>query len=135
LENFKFQISNLKLNGEKIEFLGFKKGEELEKLVAGARAIIMPSIWMENLPYSLLEAMAAGKIVIVSRIGGMKEIVKDGINGFSFKPGSSDDLASKINNLDKFDLNKIGEAARQSMKTLEEEEYYREIMEVYLSLG
>jgi glycosyltransferase involved in cell wall biosynthesis len=44
----------------------------------------------------VLEAMALGKPVIVSRVGGLRECIKDGENGFSFEPGDAAQLAEKL---------------------------------------
>jgi len=44
------------------------------------------------MPLSLLEAMALGKVVIASRVGGIPEVIKDGKNGFLFKAGHAEEL-------------------------------------------
>lgn len=132
-EELKKKIKKLKLN-EKVEMAGFKHGKELKHLINNGQAVIIPSICPETLCYSLLEAMAMGKIVIASRIGGMREIIQDGVNGFLFEAGNSNELAEKINNLDKFDLNKIGRNAKNSVLKFNEEKHYMEIMDVYDNL-
>lgn len=50
----------------------------------------------ENFPLSILEYMACGKPVVATRIGGVPEMVKDGMNGFLVKPESPSDLSKKI---------------------------------------
>ena len=50
----------------------------------------------ENFPLSVLEYMACGKPVVVTRVGGIPEMVKDGMNGFLVKPESPSDLSKKI---------------------------------------
>ncbi len=59
---------------------------------------VAPSLW-ENFPYVILEAMACGKAVVASRIGGIAEIIKDGENGILSEPGSVLQLAEKINKI------------------------------------
>lgn len=59
-------------------YVGLLSGEELRQLRAGARALVLPSIWYENQPFAILEAFAAGKPVIAADLGGMSELVKDG---------------------------------------------------------
>lgn len=67
-----------------VEFLGFKTGYELANYVRNARCVVLPSEWYENGPYSAMEAMALGKPLIVSNLGGLPELVEDGKNGFIF---------------------------------------------------
>lgn len=55
--------------------------------------LVLPSIWPENQPVSITEAMCSGIPVIASRIGGMPELVKHGVTGLTFEPGNSSDLA------------------------------------------
>ncbi len=124
----KLKAESLKL---KVEFLGYKSGEELRLLISGAKAIVMPSIWQENMPLSLLEAMSLGKTVIASRIGGFPEIIENEFNGFLFDPGNFRDLASKINALKNYDLNLIGAQAKDRVKDLSPENNLNEILGIY----
>ena len=54
--------------------------------------LVVPSIWPENSPLVIREAFLAGVPVVASRIGGIPEIVEDGVNGFLFGPGDVPDL-------------------------------------------
>ncbi|MBQ5755468.1 MAG: glycosyltransferase family 4 protein [Oscillospiraceae bacterium] len=85
--------------GERVEFLGFVSGQPLQELVAGCKAVVLPSEWYENGPYSVMEALAAGKPVLGSRIGGIPELVKDGQTGFTFEAGSAEALAGAVEKL------------------------------------
>lgn len=129
------ELEDLKIRAEKlkapVEFLDFKSGEELKNIILGAKAIVMPSIWYENMPLSLLEAMSLGKPVIASRVGGFPEIIEDGVNGFLFDMGDFRDLASKINALNNYDLKVVGEAARNSVANLSPENNLQEIISLY----
>lgn len=60
--------------------------------LAGIDVLVVPSIWPENSPLVIREAFLAGVAVIASRIGGIPEIVEDGVNGFLFNPGDVADL-------------------------------------------
>lgn len=79
-----------------IELPGPIYGENMEKIIEGARTIIVPSEWYENCPYALLQSLAKGKIVIASRIGGLPELINDGDTGYLFEAGNSKDLIAKI---------------------------------------
>lgn len=86
-----------------VHFNGFLSGKPLSDIVAGAKCIVLPSEWYENGPYSIMEAMAAGKPVIVSGKGGLPEIVQSGENGFiceAFNPNSLAECIRKIEQLD-----------------------------------
>jgi glycosyltransferase involved in cell wall biosynthesis len=129
-ENLKFKILDLKLN-DKVELLGPKYGEELQKLIKNAKAVIIPSLWHENMPMSLLEAMAAGKAVIASRIGGMPEIIKDGENGFLFRPGDSSDLVRKIYALNRINIVDLEKRAESTVAGLNIKSHGQKILEIY----
>jgi glycosyltransferase involved in cell wall biosynthesis len=61
--------------------------------MAAARALVLPSIWYENFPRTLVEAFACGLPVIASRIGALAELVEDGRTGLLFEPGDPESLA------------------------------------------
>lgn len=69
-----------------IEFVGFRMGEELKELYANATVVLVPSRVHEVFGLSILEAMAHGKPVIASCVGGIPEVVEDGVNGFLVSP-------------------------------------------------
>ncbi|MBQ8541072.1 MAG: glycosyltransferase family 4 protein [Clostridia bacterium] len=81
---------------DKVKLLGFKSGDELKTLVKESLCVVLPSEWYENGPYSIMEAMAVGKPVIVSDLGGLPEMVEDGINGYVVKPFDTDSLSEAI---------------------------------------
>jgi len=69
-----------------VEFLGFRMGEELKALYQHATAVLLPSRVHENFPLISLEAMAAGKPLIASDVGGVPEVVEDRITGLLVAP-------------------------------------------------
>jgi glycosyltransferase involved in cell wall biosynthesis len=78
------------------EFLGALNRDQLDEFYRNARFLVIPSRWFEPFANVTLEAMSCGLPVIASRIGGFPEIVEDGVTGFLFEPGNSEDLASKM---------------------------------------
>lgn len=60
-----------------VTFEGFVTGVALNQAIGNARLLVVPSIWYENAPLSILEPMAMGKVVIGSRIGGIPELLPD----------------------------------------------------------
>lgn len=81
---------------ERVELLGYKTGEELQRIVANARFSVMPSEWRENMPYSGMEALAAGTPIIGSDIGGIPELVREGETGRLFPAGDECALRSAL---------------------------------------
>jgi glycosyltransferase involved in cell wall biosynthesis len=77
-------------------FLGFLGKADLAAFYAGARVMVLPSIWYEALPISLLEAMAHGKAVLCSHIGALPDIVEPGVAGFTFEARSAKSLSDAL---------------------------------------
>jgi glycosyltransferase involved in cell wall biosynthesis len=80
----------------KFELLGKQAPEFIYRLMARSRALILPSIWYENYPRTLVEAFACGLPVIASRLGAMAALIKHGHNGLLFNPGDGTDLARTL---------------------------------------
>ncbi|WP_299130306.1 glycosyltransferase family 4 protein [uncultured Amaricoccus sp.] len=78
------------------QHLGAYSRAEVAELIQRADWIVVPSIWWENAPLVILEAQAAGRPVITSGIGGMAELVADGINGLHVRPGDAAALAETM---------------------------------------
>jgi glycosyltransferase involved in cell wall biosynthesis len=115
----------------KAEFLGFKNGPELKYIILRSRAIVIPSIWFENMSLSLLEALNLNKIVIASNIGGIPEIIKHGQNGLLFEPGNVNDLTNKIKSLARLDINSIKQNAKESVKDLSADNNLKQVEAIY----
>jgi glycosyltransferase involved in cell wall biosynthesis len=83
-------------SSDRMRFVGFKQGDELEKLVSGATLVCCPSVCRENMPYSIVEALAEGTPVVGSRIGGIPEAVIEDETGWLAEPGDVESLAMAI---------------------------------------
>ncbi|KJR46659.1 putative glycosyltransferase protein [Desulfosporosinus sp. I2] len=83
----------------KVKLLGFMIGAELKSIVAESKAVVLPSEWYENGPYSVMEAMSKGRPVIAANIGGLPEMVEDGVSGYVFESKNANDLSDKLNKL------------------------------------
>lgn len=125
--------------GGDIEFLGFVSGEPLWKLLREARAVVLPSEWFENAPMSVLETYASGKPVIGARIGGIPEMVTEGVTGWLFESGSVDELAEKlehVQNQTEKEISIVGRAARRMVEEeFNEQRYFAAMQRLYASLG
>ncbi len=127
LEQLKIKNEQLKDN---VEFLGYKQWEEIKEIAGRARFTVIPSEWYENNPLSVIEAECIGTPVLGARIGGIPELISDGVNGMTFESGNAVGLAEKIKDMfaETFDYKAIAEAA---MKRYNAENYYNEIMKIY----
>ena len=63
--------------------------ERVPRLLCELDLLVVPSIWFENAPLVIHEALATGTPLLVSRIGGMAELVDEGRTGFLFEVGTS----------------------------------------------
>jgi glycosyltransferase involved in cell wall biosynthesis len=129
------RMPDLPLRASKnFSFLGHLNGVELNDFFSKCSMIVIPSICFEGFPIVLLEAMLRGKAVVCSRIGGLPEIVEDGITGLLFEAGNATDLVEKILYLwERPDLcQKMGEAGRRkAFREYSEDRYYEQIMAAY----
>lgn len=82
-----------------VHFLGQMGRAELARRLREVRAVVVPSLWPENFPYAVLEAQAAGRAVVASRIGGIPEQIEDGQDGLLVAPGDPTALARAVGGL------------------------------------
>lgn len=80
----------------RIEFAGYQTGGALQSYVERASLAIASSRWRENMPYSIVEAFAAGTPVVGTDIGGIPELVDEGKTGFICEPGGVQSMADAI---------------------------------------
>jgi len=81
--------------GERVRFLGAGTRADVLTLFRAADVVLLTSAW-ENLPHTVLEALAAGTPVIATRVGGVPEIVHDGENGLLVPARDVDAIAGAI---------------------------------------
>jgi glycosyltransferase involved in cell wall biosynthesis len=72
----------LKKAGSSVEFLGEITGPERDQLFAESYAALMPGAWPEPFGLTAIEALACGTPVLARRVGGLPEIIRDGVDGF-----------------------------------------------------
>jgi len=82
---------------ENVETLGALYGADLDREIARARAVVIPSRSYETFGLTALEAYAWGKPVIAARIGALPEVVRESKTGLLFTPGDHKGLAVKLN--------------------------------------
>ena len=79
-----------------VSALGWQSQPIIYERMRRAAYLVIPSIWYENFPRTLVEAFACGLPVIASRLGALAELVHEGKTGLLFEPGSGQELSEKI---------------------------------------
>ena len=99
----------------RVSLLGWVSPERVSELLLTAAAAVVPSTWYENAPLSVLEPMACATPVVASAIGGIPELVRDGVDGLLVEPGSAASLAAALRAVaaDPEKARKMGAAARE----------------------
>jgi glycosyltransferase involved in cell wall biosynthesis len=88
------QINKLGLK-DRVRFVGAVSQSELARWMANSSVLVLPSL-SEGLGRVIFEAMAAGTPIIGSRVGGIPELVEDGVSGFLVSPGDENALAEGL---------------------------------------
>lgn len=113
-----------------IEFMGFRQWEEIKEMAGRARFSVIPSEWYENNPLSVIEAQCLGTPVLGARIGGIPELIEEGVSGLCFESKNVEDLRDKIKDMfaASFDYNTI---ARTAQTRYNSEAYYQKLIGLY----
>lgn len=120
-------------SSERIEFKGVFDNREIGSILDGIDVLIVPSLWYENSPLVIQEAFLAGVPVITSDLGGMRELVKHGIDGYTFPAGdvvSLSRLLTSINN----DPTILNELSIDTNKVRSIEDDAKSVYEIYRKL-
>ena len=123
------KVKSEELEGN-VEFMGYRQWNDIKETVGRARFTVIPSEWYENNPLSVIEAECLGTPVLGARIGGIPELIDEGVSGMTFTSGDAGDLAEKIKAMFSTEFDYKGIAER-SMARYNADAYYDEIMECY----
>ncbi|MCS6952660.1 MAG: glycosyltransferase family 4 protein [Bryobacterales bacterium] len=99
-----------------VELMGYRTRPEVGELLQTARVVVVPSLWFENCPMVVLEALASGRPVIASGLGALQELVPNGVAGLTFAPGDADSLAQVLRTVFDDDalVDRMGSQARRT---------------------
>ncbi len=126
----------IKLNDIKnVELLGPKTQNEVSEYLKNCSFLVLPSI-SEGLGMTIIEAFACKKAVIGTNVGGIPELIKDGINGYIVNPKNTKALEDKINMLvnDKKLRKSLGEKSLDTSKNFSWGLSSKKTYEIYNSL-
>ena len=101
----------------RIKFVGQKVREEVLQAVVDADVVVIPSLCYEGLPTNILEAFMLGRPCLVSNLGALPSIVKDGQTGWTFNAGNAADLIRVLEQIKKSgNLSEFGLRAREEYR-------------------
>ena len=119
---------------ERVKLLGFLNKEEMTEVTRKCKFVVVPSIWYENCPYSVLETLAIGKPIIGSNMGGIPELVENNNNGYIYQYDKIDELAEKMEELFE-NPKKVKEFSKNSKELAREKysrfKYYKDLINIY----
>lgn len=118
-----------------VQHLGFRK--DIPEIISLCDLTVMPSVRREGVPRAMIESMSNAVPVVVTSIGGMKEIVKDGVSGLVVPPADPKALASALTKLylEPKLRQSMGQAALEHVKNeLTVEKYVSSMCQVFASV-
>ena len=124
------QLVELVGDDPRIHFCGTFPNEAIGEVFANIDVFVVPSLWYENTPLVMYSAQAACCPIVSSNLGGMSEVIRDGIDGLLFPSGDSEALASI---LEKLCLNRemVNTLAENSPRVKSITEYTSELESTY----
>lgn len=125
-----FELQETYKDNGNIEFMGQMQWDEFRPILEGARFMVLPAEWSENNPLTVIENQSLGTPVLGARIGGVPELIEEGVNGMTFTSGDVKDLRDKIQKMfnHKFDYESI---AKNAVRRYSSETYYDRLMGYY----
>lgn len=86
----------VKSNLVNVEIKGFVENEEIRRLIAHSKALVLPTQWYEGFPMSIVEAYSVGTPIVCSNIGNVDSIVVEGVTGCKFEYNSVSDFINAV---------------------------------------
>lgn len=122
---------------KKVIFCGTLCPEERDKILLSSKALIVPSIWYENQPYVIMEALSLGVPILVSDVGALPDMIDDGKSGFSYSGNSSEGLVTLLEKMDRLTLHEwisIKESALRGARRYHPQHFLTQLLDVYSKL-
>ena len=114
--------------------MGYLNQKDLREYTRKCRFLVIPSIWYENGPYSVIETQSIGKAIIGANIGGIPEMVLNNKNGLTYKYDDINELEAKMKELfeNKELADKFGKSAKEfALNEYSPNGYYEKIEKIY----
>jgi glycosyltransferase involved in cell wall biosynthesis len=130
-EHMKGRIEDESLKN--VKMLGYKSGDELKEIMSHARFTVMPSLCHDNSPLAIYESLALGNAILGSRMGGIPELIEEGVDGYVFEPNDVGDFCDKVERLSDPGVaaNMGRRAAEKARKLFSPEKHYEQMTALY----
>lgn len=102
-----------------LQITGVLEPESVKEEVRSAKMVLVPST-IENFPYTVVECMAQGKVVLASKQGGQIEIIEDGKNGFLFDYAEEDSFTQKVKHIASLTQQQLFDIGKKAGDTIRE---------------
>jgi glycosyltransferase involved in cell wall biosynthesis len=131
-EELREQIESEKLTH--VKMLGYQSGEALKALVSRSKFTVVTSEWHDNSPLVIYESLSLGKAVIGSRLGGIPELIEEGVDGYTYEAGHLDDFVAKVEKLiaepeRTIEMGRLGRVKAEQL--FSPEMHYEKLMRIY----
>jgi glycosyltransferase involved in cell wall biosynthesis len=133
-EEVRLKALAAELKADSVVFRGFVSGDGLKAEYAGARFVVIPSVWLEPFGLIALESYAAGKPIVATEIGGLAENMKPGETGIPVSAGDVKGLAEVLAGLysEPARCESMGRAGRAWVESeFSPERHYERLMGIY----
>jgi glycosyltransferase involved in cell wall biosynthesis len=131
-------VENSVLTYSNIEWLGFQDFNIIKAYMAASKSVIFPSITLEGMPMTIIEAFSNSTPVIATNYSAMKTMVTDGYNGYLFERNNLDDLIFKVESLFALEAPKYDTLCKNASLTYRDfyspEMNFKKLKEIYVSL-
>jgi len=115
----------------RVDVEGSVPRDQLHRLYRRAKALLLPSIWLENAPLVAIEALSQGAPLLAARRGGLEEILHGGVAGRSFEPNAGELLSA----MERFERDGLDRSLRSSARQVYEKFYRpRTYLDRYLEI-
>jgi glycosyltransferase involved in cell wall biosynthesis len=131
-DNLKARVTEESIDN--VEFVGFQSGQALADLIANSRLTVISSVVYENCPMSVLESYAHGTPVVGASIGGIPELIEEGVDGATFEGGNIAQFAQAVRRFwdDPVLARQAGMAGRKKVEQkFSKEAHYEGLMSIY----
>ncbi len=115
-----------------VDYRGPLNFDECQKVINESDVMILPS-YVEGLPIAILEAFESSRPVITTGVGGIPDLVTDGVNGIIVQPGDINGIRDAIISLEKNrdEIKRMGENGKKSLTPYYPESVLKALVSVY----